>query len=138
MLKLARLELGRFVRIITGHNNLSFFQNKLGLINSATCRFCGDGPETITHLLNGCPRFTTARSDIFLDKVPTNDMKWSVRDLLDFSYNPGINEAFEGTWINDDQLPVADSPLDVSLGLAWLDEEDGDENNNSVTTEGVG
>ena len=32
--KLARLELGRFVRIITGHNNLSFFQTKIGLYNN--------------------------------------------------------------------------------------------------------
>ena len=55
--KLARLELGRFVRIITGHNNLNFFQHKIGLHNSSKCRFCGQGDETITHFLVSCPRF---------------------------------------------------------------------------------
>ena len=46
--KLARLELGRFVRVVTGHNNLSSFQNKLGLAPPASCRLCGEGDETIT------------------------------------------------------------------------------------------
>ena len=44
--KLARLELGRFIRIITGHNNLNFFQNKLGLAATVTCRLCLNGKET--------------------------------------------------------------------------------------------
>ena len=55
--KLARLELGRFVRIITGHNNLNFFQTKIGLFNDPACRFCGRGDETITHLMAVCPKF---------------------------------------------------------------------------------
>ena len=29
-------------------------------------------------------------------------MAWSVRKLLDFSYTPAINEAFEGTWAHGD------------------------------------
>ena len=124
VLKLARLELGRFVRIITGHNNLGFFQNKLGLMNSGECRFCETGVETVTHLLSRCPRFVLTRNDIFMDTMPTDDMTWSVRNLLDFSYSPGINEAFEGTWVNGDPLPEADSSLDISLGLDWLMDEE--------------
>ena len=96
--KLARLELGRFIRIITGHNNLNFFQNKLGLAPRSECRFCEDGPETITHFLRSCPRFETSRRDIMLNNSPTPEMKWSVRNLIDFSYVPGLNEAMEGVW----------------------------------------
>ena len=47
-------------------------------------------------------------------------MKWSVRDLLNFSYIPEINEAYEGTWANGDPLPQAgrlsDASLDLDLG----------------------
>ena len=38
--KLARLELGRFVRLISGHNNLNHFQTKIGLSNNGSCRLC--------------------------------------------------------------------------------------------------
>ena len=100
--KLARLELGRFVRIITGHNNLNYFQHKLGLAPNYGCRFCGNGNETITHLMATCPRFWEESGKQFANGLPTNDMRWSVRDLLDFSFTPRINEAFEGTWADRD------------------------------------
>ena len=137
-IKLARLELGRFVRIITGHSNLAFFQNKLGLLAAAECRLCGEGVETITHFLTKCPRLEVSRRNIFLDKVPTNDMKWSVRNLLDFSYGPGVNDAFEGTWTDSDLGRMDESLADDVLGLDWLHGLDGDSNNNMTHTDGVG
>ena len=123
--KLARLELGRLVRIVTGHNNLRFFQTKLGLTKTPICRFCGEGNETITHIMVHCPRFMTLRNDMFGDQIPDSRMTWSVRGLLDFSYNPGINEAFEGDWKASDDWAV----LEEGMGLGWLEGE-GDENNN--------
>ena len=122
--KLARLELGRLVRIITGHNNLNFFQHKLGLYNNPKCRFCGTGDETVKHFITSCPRLLTHQREIFGDAVPTDDMKWSVRDLLNFSYHPGINEAYEGTWNSGDPLPQMHDLMDESMGLGWLDDED--------------
>ena len=138
--KLARLELGRFVRIITGHNNLGFFQTKISLGNNAACRFCEEGVETMTHLLYGCPAFHESRREIFNDRLPTNDMKWSVRDLLNFSFIPGINEAFEGTWADGDPLPMPMDASDESLGLDFLDEsmsgnESSGEQNGSTWTD---
>ena len=54
-------------------------------------------------------------------------MKWSVRDLLNFSYIPGINEAYEGLWNDGDAPPDPDQSLEVSMGLGWLhDEEESD------------
>ena len=123
--KLARLELGRFARIITGHNNLGFFQAKLGLADNPMCRFCEEGYETIMHLLNECPRFMSHRRDIFRDDIPTNDMTWSVRKLLDFSYIPGINEAYEGSWTaTGPPAGEGGSQLEVSLDLGWLEEDE--------------
>ena len=123
--KLARLELGRFIRIITGHNNLNFFQTKIGLYRSRLCRFCGEFDETITHLMNVCPRFKAERANIFLGKTPGPDMSWSVRQLLAFSYIPGINEAFEGGHEDQDYSITSDV-----YDTGWLEQEGVDENNN--------
>lgn len=125
--KLARLELGRFVRIVTGHNNLGFFQTKIGLANRESCRFCSMGHETITHLMSTCPKFVSFQRDILMNELPKGDMKWSVRDLLDFSYIPGINEAFEGTWVDGDPLPEWSDPMDVSYDTNWLENDNDDE-----------
>ena len=33
-----------------------------------------------------------------MNRPPTAEMNWSVRGLLEFSYVPEINAAFEGAW----------------------------------------
>ena len=104
VIKLARIELGRFVRIVTGHNNLNFFQTKIGLWKDSRCRFCGEGPKTITHLIRSCPRHCANSREMFHGSMPGPDMSWSVRNILDFSYIPSINRAYEGTWAHDDPL----------------------------------
>ena len=62
--KLASLELGRFVRIITGHNNLNFFQHKIDYAPSPECRLCHEGYETLTHLLRDCPATELSRREV--------------------------------------------------------------------------
>ena len=101
--KLARLELGRFIRIITGHNNLSFFQAKLGYRSTDMCSLCKEGQETITHLMNDCPKLFKQRWDILAGERPLPDMRWSVRKLLDFTYVPCVNALFEGDWATNDK-----------------------------------
>ena len=100
--KLARLELGRFIRIITGHNNLNYFQTRIGLWGSPECRLCGENKETFLHFLYECPRVRANRTDVFSDSLPQADMQWSVQKLLQFSYLPAIDLAFEGTWAHSD------------------------------------
>ena len=124
--KLARLELGRFVRVVTGHNNLNFFQNKIGLCPTRSCRFCDNGDETLTHFLVACPRLRGLRGDIFLDRTPSSDMTWSVRDLLQFSYSPGLNEAYEGCQARDISQAESLYGEDGSLELLWLEGMDSD------------
>ena len=116
VIKLARLELGRFVRIISGHNNLNFFQTKLGLWNDPLCRFCGEGPETITHLISTCPRLESRSRELFQGEPPGPDMKWSVRDLLNFSYIPGVNIAYEGNGRRDEVPAIlVDDPDGIGM-----------------------
>ena len=119
--KLARLELGRFVRLITGHNNLNYFQYKIKYSPTHLCRFCNEAEESMLHLVNDCPRFLTFRRDTFLGQQPRPDRKWSVRSLLEFSYIPSINEAFEGTWAHMD--PSNEDILDESLTLNTTDDD---------------
>ena len=102
VLKLARLELGRFVRLVTNHNNLRYFQHLIGLAESPTCRLCLNSPESFSHFLFSCPRLRSLRIDIFQDELPTSDRNWSVRKLLAFTYNTTVNEAFEGDWEDGD------------------------------------
>ena len=96
VLKLARGKLSRFVRIISGHNALFYFKNKIDSEINAICRFCMEADETFMHLVNDCPRFLEGRRDILNDFIISDDMLWSVDDLLNFSFQPGINEALEG------------------------------------------
>ena len=67
--------------------------------------------------MDGCPRLATARREVLLNEIPTPEMTWSVRDLLDFSYTPGLNEAFEGDWTAGDAPPTAGNLSDASFGL---------------------
>ena len=122
--KLARLELGRFVRLITGHNNLNYFQTRIGLWGQSLCRFCGERDETFVHFLYDCPCFYVSRTEIFQDSLPTNDMKWSVRKLIDFSYTPAIDLAFLGTWAHGDPADVDDLDSQSSDPRVTQDSED--------------
>ena len=47
-------------------------------------------------MIRVCPRLYNLSKETFSDKLPTDEMRWSVRALLEFSYTPTINEAFEG------------------------------------------
>ena len=121
--KLARLELGRFVRIVTGHNNLNFFQHKLGYTDKVTCRMCKQGQETLMHLMYECPALTLRSMEVFQGEFPDEDMLWSVRKLLEFSYTPCVNEAYEDN--KEDSATGAGRAEDVGdLSRGWLSEED--------------
>ena len=69
-----------------------------------------------------CPRLLSFQRDLFHSNG-TAGVTWSVRELLSFSYNPGINEAFEGTWQSGDPL-MGQGFHDASLDLGWLEEVD--------------
>ena len=116
MHKLARVELGRFVGIVMGYNNLNFFPNKIGLRHDEKCRFCKQGHETVTHLMITCPRSVTVQRNILHNKMLMADLTWPVCDLLDFSYVPGITEAMEGTWAHGDPAAEPDRLSDSPQG----------------------
>ena len=107
--KLSRLQLGRFVRIITGHNNLRYYQSKLDINVSAYCRFCLQQPETFHHFVFECPSLHFSRQRIFLDCLPNVQMNWDVDKLLAFSYLPHINSLLDPNSVHDIRLEDTDS-----------------------------
>ena len=96
VLKLSRLELSRFLRLISGHNGLFYLKSKLDSEINAVCRFCLNADETFYHFITDCPAFYQSRKEIFLDSTIDVDEKWSVRNMLIFSYLPGVREAIDG------------------------------------------
>ena len=69
---------------------------------------------------------------MFLDRLPTADMTWSVRTLLDFSFHPEINSAFEGG-----EQPREEETTDSGpLYLTWLEDDEETENGSQQAGEG--
>ena len=115
--KLTRLQLGRFVRAITGHNNLRYYQSKIDITLSPICRFCQDDMETFHHFVFECPSLHFSRQEVFLDQLPDMDMNWSVSNILKFSYLPHINRLFDPNAVHDIRL------VDTESGESESDQE---------------
>ena len=114
VIKLNRLEISRLLRLISGHNGLFYFKNKIDAEINAVCRFCLEKDETFYHFITDCPAFYQSREEIFLDETIDVSETWSVRNMLDFSYLPGVREAIDGS-------------TDIRLFLYQVDSEEEDE-----------
>ena len=121
MLKLPRLKLARFIRIISGHNSLFYFRSKVDNEINPQCRFCLEEDETFDHLLNACPRFNSARREIFQGDLIINNHEWSIQKLIDFSFLPGIDQALQG-----------------DTSLRWYGLQDGDSSYSEDEPTGIG
>ena len=107
--KLGRLELSRYIKIVTGHNGLFYFKHKIDPQINSTCCFCLQSDETFFHLLTECPRHRSNREAIFLDSLPDFNTNWAVRPLLSFSNLTGIGQALDGDtslrWFGENWSP---------------------------------
>ena len=90
-----RLQLGRYIRAVTGHNNLLYHLHNMDTDISPTCRFCLDGREEFNHLANDCPALWHERHTINAqDQQHSQPQIWTPLQIVDFTYFPKINEAF--------------------------------------------
>ena len=92
ILQLPRLKMKRLVEIITGHNNLSYFQFKIDPDVNPLCRFCEEENETFHHYITSCPRLRQYRADTVGEFV---SRKWKIEQILNFSFTPEINDYLE-------------------------------------------
>lgn len=82
----------RFVEIITGHNNLSYFQFKIDPDVNPLCRFCGEENETFHHFITTCPRLRQLRLDT-IKHYKTDD--WKINEMISFSQTREVNDYLE-------------------------------------------
>ena len=94
--KLNRLDLGRLLRLISGHNGLLYFHSLLNNEINPNCRFCNEERETFHHLVSNCPCFISERAEIFKKHLNAAEEDWNVKDLLTFSKIEKISDAIEG------------------------------------------
>ena len=98
---LNRQELGRLIRIVTGHNNLLYHRSNVDKSGStvALCCFCNEFRETFYHFVTECPCFRLSRFHYFQkDSCFDENGQWSIRKLLDFSKIPSIDAALGGSF----------------------------------------
>ena len=101
-----RLKLGRYIRAVTGHNNLLYHLHNMQPDISPLCRFCLEEREEFTHLHKECPalywerHYTTAQE-------PDNP-EWSPDQIVEFTLIPKINDAFAKPLYNIDEYSDPD------------------------------
>ena len=95
---LNRQDLGRLIRIVTGHNNLFYHRSNVDKTKSTSplCRFCKEERETFYHFATNCPCFRLSRFHYFQSDSCINNNKWSIQQLLNFSKIPSISAALGG------------------------------------------
>ena len=133
---LSRQELGRLIRITTGHNNLFYHRSNVDKTKTTSplCRFCHEENETFYHFATNCPCFRLSRLTFFQSDTCFNDGKWSIRKLIDFSNIPSISAALGG---NFDPLTHLETQRDfedlIEAELSDADQQPNRHSSNSRT-----
>ena len=91
ILKMGTHLLSTWIKGITGHNNLAYFQSKLNPEIDPTCRLCIQSNETLHHLMTDCEATSTIQLDIMKNKIPLPDMTWSTKNITEFIQHPLIH-----------------------------------------------
>ena len=85
LLKMSRNDLMLLIPLITGHNFLRQFSDKLKPLANTNCRLCHETLENFLHLLNVCPRLRQQQTDCFYGyNFQPGDMDWNPMRLLKF------------------------------------------------------
>ena len=103
------MELSRYIRIVTGHNNLFYHRHNIDpLNNNDICRFCLEESETFIHFFTDCPALWRERRDHIHQYIGSRDTEWRPQQLVDLSFSPAITAALE--------MKHSDSDEDLRLG----------------------
>ena len=90
-----KMKLGRYIRAVTGHNNLLYHLHNIDNNISPTYRFCLDGREEFHHLANDCPALWADRQIICAqDPSHSTPDRWTSDQILEFALIPKIDAAF--------------------------------------------
>ena len=113
-MKFNRRDLGRYIRVVTGHNNLLYHRNNIDPINNdSMCRFCSEDVETFIHFTTDCPARWRERRDNLLVYVGDSMMPWQPQQLLDFAYTSEISQLLEMQYDTESDSEEANEPMEV-------------------------
>ena len=84
-----------WIKAITGHNNLAYFQSKINPVISPTCRLCNMEDETIHNLMTTCSRLAAKQLSILDNKIPLPDLAWSIKKLMRFIQLPEVESLLD-------------------------------------------
>ena len=87
-----RLKLGRYIRAVTGHNNLLYHLSNMDPNISPLCRFCLQANEEFHHLASDCPPLWWERHYISAQQ-PDHVHDWTVHQIATFAFLPPIDAA---------------------------------------------
>ena len=79
--KMGTYMLSIWIKSITGHNSLAYFQSKLKPEIDPTCWLYLQSNETLHHLMTDCKATTSLQLNIMKNQIPLPDMTWSVKDI---------------------------------------------------------
>ena len=87
--------LGRFVQLISGHNNLNYQMSLCNPGHTDKWRFCNQDKETFFPFCTTYPVFTLTWSSYYLHYEDDFMQSWDHKSILAFSYIPAINNEIE-------------------------------------------
>ena len=67
-------KLSAWIKSITVHNSLAYFESKIYPEIDPTCRLCQHGNETLHHLMEDCEATNTLQMDIMKNKILLPDI----------------------------------------------------------------
>ena len=84
-MNLLKMDLSWLVKFVTGHSPWKYQLNKMGLLDSRDCRFCGEEEEKPFHLLYECIGLSAIRYVMYDPDVTKVSIVWKVETILGFT-----------------------------------------------------
>ena len=92
---LSRHNVGRLIRLTSGHNVLNYHMSLTTPGVDPKCRFCGEEKETFFHFVTECPRLHSYRGQNFNNFNGPDLKKWIPEEIVQFSNIPEISDAID-------------------------------------------
>ena len=121
-----RQKLSRYIKVVSGHNNLRYHRSNIDPDIDPMCRFCGEAQESFIHLIEDCPALWQERQDLHgrRGEVLDGEERQEKPDhILQFSYTERIDKALK-TQEDDAVQEVDDITDEEDLPLGRTEEED--------------
>jgi hypothetical protein len=90
LLKHSKTTVSKLVKLITGHNFLSYFQYRIDNTINPYCRLCEEEYETFQHFITTCPVLRSWRISIF-GNDQYDSQAWTPMQLYDFSLHETLD-----------------------------------------------